>query len=170
MAIWLQGIETAVPETVYTQQESAARVAGWMSDPRERRLSTIGHKASGIEKRHSVITSFENDFFGRDEAGAIVEPTTGQRNARFEAAAIPLACRVAEKLCAAHPTARETVTHLITVSSPAASPPDPTPISSDSAACATRSNVTISVSWGVTPPSRPSIWRSNSVRPMNRRS
>ena len=65
MAVWLQGIETAVPETVYTQQESAARVAGWMTDPRERRLSTMAHKASGIEKRHSVITSFEDDFFER---------------------------------------------------------------------------------------------------------
>jgi predicted naringenin-chalcone synthase len=116
MAVWLQGIETAVPETVYTQQESAARVAGWMTDPRERRLSTMAHKASGIEKRHSVITSFEDDFFVRDEAGALVEPTTAERNARFEAAAIPLACRVAQQLCAAHPAARATITHLITVS------------------------------------------------------
>lgn len=116
MDVWLHGITTAVPETVYTQAESASKVAGWTNDPHDRRLGKIAHKASGIEKRHSVVESFEEDFFDRDASGQLIEPSTGRRNAIFQEAAIPLACDAVNRLFDHTSFTRESITHLITVS------------------------------------------------------
>jgi predicted naringenin-chalcone synthase len=116
MPVWLHGLATAVPETIYTQAESAARVAQWTTDPQQRRLSNLAHRVSGIERRHSVVPSFDDDFFSRDAAGVLVEPSTAQRNDRFREAAVPLACGAVKRLLERDPSTRATVTHLITVS------------------------------------------------------
>ena len=116
MDIWLHGITTALPGVAYTQREAAEQMEGWTADPRDQRLSRIAHKTSGIEQRHSVVKSFDGDFFARDADGRLVEPSTGRRNAIFKEAGIPLACRAVETLFNTVSVARESITHLITVS------------------------------------------------------
>ena len=116
MDIWLHGITTAVPENVYSQKESAESIADWTTNAHDRRLGTIAHKVSGIERRHSVLASLNEGFFHRDASGNMFEPTTGERNAIFRKTSIPLACDLVDRLFKEQAINRSSVTHVITVS------------------------------------------------------
>lgn len=116
MDIWLHGIRTAVPGTVYKQTAAAESSSLWTSDPHDRRLTRIAHRVSGIDQRHSVVESFDEGFFKRDSSGRLMEPSTGQRNEIFRTTSIPLACEAVDGLFEDLPVTRESVTHVITVS------------------------------------------------------
>jgi predicted naringenin-chalcone synthase len=113
--IWLHGITTAVPEHSYSQKESASSIADWTTSDRDRRLGSIAHKVSGIERRYSVLSSLDEGFFRRDEAGHMVEPSTRERNAIFRKTSVPLACELVDRLFNEQEMDRSSVTHVITV-------------------------------------------------------
>jgi prepilin-type processing-associated H-X9-DG protein len=113
--IWLHGITTAVPENTYAQKESASSIADWTTSAHDRRLGTIAHRVSGIERRHSVLASLDEGFFRRDASGNMVEPTTRERNAIFRNTSVPLACELVDRLFNERAINRSSITHVITV-------------------------------------------------------
>lgn len=121
MSVWIQHIETLVPEYTYSQNHAAAKMQEWIPDPRMQRMIRVLYRKSGIDRRYSVISGFDEglpgDFFPRDGHGNRREPTTGERNALYTEHAHPLAVRLAEQAIDACPgVGSSDLTHLITVS------------------------------------------------------
>lgn len=121
MSSFIHALETATPESTYTQEHALACMQRWLTDPRMRRLAGPVYKQSGIAARHSVLPDFKPGaapvLFHEDEAGALIEPTTGARNRIYEEAYPALArAAVARAFAAAPHLAPDAVTHVVTVS------------------------------------------------------
>lgn len=121
MSAIIQTIATAVPEFSYTQDFARDRMKQWVANPRSKRMVHAIYNRSGIDTRHSVVGDFHvhegtetNTLFGFDETGAVLSPTTKQRNDVYADASRRLAVEAARKLLAASPDfGPEDVTHLV---------------------------------------------------------
>lgn len=121
MSIWIQHIETLTPEGAYSQEYASGKMQEWVDDERQRRLIRALYRRSGIDKRHSVITSFDKnlpgDFFPLGSDGQRRELTTAERNQIYTRESKRLAVDLARQTIERCPglDASE-VTHVITVS------------------------------------------------------
>jgi predicted naringenin-chalcone synthase len=121
MPIWLQHIETKNPGTAYSQKFACAKMQEWTDDDRLKRMIRVLYQKSGIDKRYSVIRSFDRnlpgDFFPLEADGRRRELSTGERNAIFSREAKQLAVELARQAIANCPkVVPEDITHVITIS------------------------------------------------------
>ncbi len=90
MSIWIQHLETITPEMVYSQEYASKKMQEWTDDERQRRMVRALYRKSGIDKRHSVITSFDNnlpgDFFPLGDRRQTLASCPRQSATRFTAA------------------------------------------------------------------------------------
>ncbi|MDX1671123.1 MAG: type III polyketide synthase [Balneolaceae bacterium] len=121
MSVYIHNINTAVPESFYSQDFLRDKMKEYLGD--ERSVKSIIHRIyshSGIQKRHSVVDDFHANgdprfFFQKD--GTLSQPSTGSRNDRYAEHARELFVAIAENLISEHPTfTRGDITHVITVS------------------------------------------------------
>ena len=123
MSVYIQSIETQVPETEYTQEfirglmEKSIRASGKTA----RYLQRI-YRHSGIETRHSVIRDFAPDapqtpFFTTAPDGSMNTPDTRARNDIYISESRRLFAELARKAIDNCPNAKTAdITHVITVS------------------------------------------------------
>jgi len=121
MSIYLHHLESMSPGRAYAQDYASRKMQDWTADERQRRLVRALYQKSGIERRYSVIESFdegqENDFFSLDSDGRRREPGTAARNAMYTAASRPLAVELARRAMANCPDlGPDDITHVVTVS------------------------------------------------------
>lgn len=121
MAVWIQQIETEVPDTSYPQEYASQKMQEWLEDDREKRLVRALYRKSGIDQRHSVITDFDSgepgSFLQRNPDGRLIEPGTARRNDIYRDASKPLVTAAARRALENCPGLTATdVTHVITVS------------------------------------------------------
>lgn len=120
MAVWIQQIETQVPDNFYSQDYASQRMQGWVDNEREQRMIRALYRKSGIDKRHSVITNFDDGpdaFFERQPDGSLQEPGTARRNDIFCAASQPLVVEAARRAIANCPGIEAAdISHVVTVS------------------------------------------------------
>lgn len=121
MSVWIQYLETITPETVYSQEYASTKMQEWTSDDRQKRVLRALYRKSGIDKRHSVITSFDKnlpgDFFPLGADGQRRELSTAERNKVFTRESKRLAVDLARKAIAGCPGLEPSdITHVITVS------------------------------------------------------
>ena len=88
MAAYIYHIATATPRYAYGQAYTRDRIKGLTADPRVCRLIHAIYNRSGIETRHSVCDDFiegvEPSLYKTNAAGALVSPTTAERNRRCQ--------------------------------------------------------------------------------------
>jgi predicted naringenin-chalcone synthase len=121
MAVWIQRIDTLLPEFSFTQEEASAKMQELARDERERRLIRAIYRSSGIERRHAVIRNYDGDgpdsFFRRDPDGSMKGPGTAARNAIFASESRHLSVTLARKTLGNCPGVDAgDVTHVVTVS------------------------------------------------------
>jgi predicted naringenin-chalcone synthase len=118
---YIHHIETILPPYAYRQDYARDRMVEWMPGRRNRRMIHGIYDHSGIETRYSVLPDFgpeaESLLFRPDDAGRIIEPSTGERNRCYRKYAGDLAVQAGQQTMknAAGFSAGE-VTHVITVS------------------------------------------------------
>lgn len=121
MPVFIHNLATAVPPTEYRQD--FLRDVMLREFPEKRRAQNLIRRiynGSGIERRHTVVTDFDDSpdqplFFHLDPDAPV--PTTADRNAIYTDASKELALRVGQSLLARNEsfTAAD-ITHVITVS------------------------------------------------------
>ncbi len=121
MAVWLQHIETLVPEHNYSQEYACEKMQEWAGSDREKRLIRALYRKSGIDKRHSVISSLDDGspqaFLRAGADGRLREPGTGERNDIFSRNSKTISVELARRAIANCPgVAAEDITHVVTVS------------------------------------------------------
>ncbi len=119
MPIYINQIETAVPEFSYKQDEVREMMKEIIpGDERQKRIVHQLYARSGINTRHSVIS----DFYQPDGNGTLffngqgLAPGTKSRNETYIREARKLYVEVAENLLYGSGFKPEEITHLITVS------------------------------------------------------
>lgn len=121
MPVWIQHIETLTPERVYSQEYASSKMQEWTGDERQRRMVRALYRKSGIETRHSVITSFDqnlpDDFFPLGPDGVRRELSTAARNKIYtresQRLAVDLARLAIDNCPGLEPSE---ITHVVTVS------------------------------------------------------
>jgi predicted naringenin-chalcone synthase len=121
MSVWIQHIETMNPGVAYSQAYASRKMQEWTEDDRLKRMTRILYKKSGIDRRYSVITSFDQnlpgDFFPLGDDGRRRELSTAERNAIYTRETQRLSVDLARKTIAACPGIEvDDITHVITVS------------------------------------------------------
>ena len=121
MTVWLHHLETLVPPHSYSQDYASEKMQQWSEDERQKRLIRALYRRSGIERRHSVVATFDDDgpeaFFQRDGEGRLKEPGTAQRNAIYARESHRLAVELADRAIARCPgVTRKDITHVVTAS------------------------------------------------------
>jgi predicted naringenin-chalcone synthase len=121
MSAWIQHIETMTPGLAYSQEYASRKMQEWIGDERRKRMIRMLYHKSGIARRHSVISSFDQnlpgDFFPIDGDGLRREPTTAERNSLYTRESRPLAVDLARAAIAKCPgIERSDITHVVTVS------------------------------------------------------
>lgn len=121
MSVWIQHLETMTPETVFSQEYASIKMQEWASDERQRRMLRALYRKSGIETRHSVIASFDqnlpNDFFPLGNDGKRRQRSTAERNRIYTRESQRLAVALARELITNCPDLEPAdITHVITVS------------------------------------------------------
>ncbi len=121
MSVYIHHLESLSPGRCYPQDYASHKMQEWTSDERQRRMVRALYQKSGIEKRYSVIDSFDegraDDFFPAGSEGGRSEPTTAVRNAIYTEASRPLAVELARNAIARCPGIEAgDITHVITVS------------------------------------------------------
>ncbi|MGK2904744.1 MAG: type III polyketide synthase [Desulfuromonadales bacterium] len=121
MPVWIQHIETMAPERVYSQEYDSSKMQEWTGDERQRRMVRALYRKSGIDTRHSVITSFDenlpDDFFPLGDDGKRHELSTAARNKIYTRESQRLAVDLARQAiakCAGLDSSE--ITHVVTVS------------------------------------------------------
>ncbi len=117
----IHNIATAVPPFAYHQDYAAECMQRWVRGRAMQRMVRQVYRQSGIARRYSVLPDFQPDaaplLFGEASDGALIEPTTGQRNACYQQTYPALVREAARGVFAATPwIAPGEVTHVITVS------------------------------------------------------
>lgn len=121
MPVYIQHIETIVPEHAYTQEFTATQLQSAFDDARQQRLVRWVCKNSGIETRHSVLGDFkpgaEQALFTRTGTnGRWNEPSTRERNNRFADESRRLCVSLARRVLEQRPDIPAAdITHVITV-------------------------------------------------------
>ena len=117
----LVSLGTATPIYKRSQAELAELVSsGCFLKPAEKRLLKSMYKATGIERRYSVLSDYDKpagefEFFPNDPAAPF--PTTAARMAIYKANALNVAALAIENCLEKIPAfAKGSITHLITVS------------------------------------------------------
>lgn len=118
---YIHHIDTAVPDTCYTQEEARDRIKEQIEDRRARRIIHRIYGQSGILRRYTAVDSFGSDdpekLFSLGPDGKMKIPGTGHRNRRFAEVSKPLSVDLARRTIDACPgIEREDVTHVITAS------------------------------------------------------
>jgi len=117
MSIWINHIETAVPDFCYNQADVGEQMVQWSRSERDKRLVRTLYRSSGIETRHSVIPELGASFLVPDGEGAYRQQTTAERNATYTREASKLAVDLGRRLLAgATEFAPADITHVITAS------------------------------------------------------
>lgn len=121
MSVWIQHIETMNPGVAYSQEYASRKMQEWTEDDRLKRMTRILYKKSGIDRRYSVITSFDQnlpgDFFPLGNDGKRRELSTAERNAIYSRESHRLSVDLARKTIAGCPGIEvNDITHVITVS------------------------------------------------------
>ena len=119
MAVYVQHIETLVPENACPQDFAGERMRSWLDSDRQRRLADRVYRNSGIDTRYSVLEGFSpgipDPLFKIGPDGKPVEPGTRERNDRYAAEAKRMSVEVARRAMAGCPEiAPAEVTHVIT--------------------------------------------------------
>lgn len=122
MPVYIHGIETAVPENSYPQQQACDLIQEHATESRAiRRIARSLYRNSGIEKRHSVLDHWqstgEDTLFFAADGTRLTPPTTGARNEVYTREARRLYVELARALVEGTPgfTAAD-VTHVVTIS------------------------------------------------------
>lgn len=130
MAVYIQNIETAVPERSYQQDFLREQMKKHVSQRKaSKKIIHQIYARSGIEKRHTVIEDFRSNgdpklFFQGD--GSLASPSTGKRNQLYIEKATPLWINTARETIDQNPTVTpEDITHVITVSCTGFHAPEP---------------------------------------------
>ena len=121
MSVWIQHIETLTPEMIYSQEYASSKMQEWTADERQRRMVRALYRKSGIDKRHSVITSFDQnlpgDFFPLGADGQRRELSTAERNRIYtresQRLAVDLARQTIDNYAGLKPSG---ITHVVTAS------------------------------------------------------
>ncbi|MEZ0275616.1 MAG: type III polyketide synthase [Roseimicrobium sp.] len=118
MPAFVHHISTLTPSFAYTQDFARDRLKDLATDERTKRLIHAIYRRSGIETRHSVYGDFlpgaEASLFKFNAEGALIPPTTGQRNAVYAVESRKLAVELAGKLLAeAEGFSKDEITHVI---------------------------------------------------------
>ncbi len=121
MPVWLQHIETIVPETFYSQEQASIKMQEWQEDARTKRYIRAIYRKSGIEKRHSVIQNYDgqgaDSFFMRGSTGKLIEPGTKRRNDIYARESMKLSVELARRTIKECPGIEPgEITHVITAS------------------------------------------------------
>lgn len=121
MSVWIQHLETITPEMGFSQEYASTKMQEWAGDDRQRRMLRALYRKSGIDKRHSVITSFDQnlpgDFFPVGVDGQRRELTTAERNKIYSRESQRLAVALARQAIANCPDLEPSeITHVVTVS------------------------------------------------------
>jgi predicted naringenin-chalcone synthase len=120
----IASIGTAVPPVVLEQSRVRRLLTGQPGLSRvAARLVGAAVDNSAVETRRTVIAEFDDEtdasaepmFYDR-AAGALLEPSTGDRNAVFARESVPLALAAARRALAGSGLRASDVTHVITVS------------------------------------------------------
>lgn len=119
MAVYIQHVETLVPENACPQDFAGERMKSWLDSDRQRIVADRVYRNSGIDTRYSVLEGFSpgipDPLFKIGPDGRPVEPGTRERNDRFAAEARRLSVEVARRALARCPgTTPAEVTHVIT--------------------------------------------------------
>ena len=161
MAVTLRSLETAVPGTALAQDEVRDVFAAQPGLSRlGARLVAAAFNASAIERRHTALAEWDRSTATEDpvffDAGTrrILNPSTGARNRVYAREATELYVRAAARALKTYPSR-----------APGSSPRDRTTGSSAPWAWTRRCSATTWASWAATPPSRPCVRPSRSVRP-----
>jgi len=121
MSVWIQHIETMNPGVAYPQDYASRKMQEWAVDDRLKRMTRVLYQKSGIDRRYSVITSFDQglpgDFFPLGADGKRRELTTAERNAIYTRESHRLAVDLAHQTIAncSGITAAD-ISHVVTVS------------------------------------------------------
>jgi len=116
----ITGIGIANPEFVRKQQDAADLItAGFYLKPAEKRLINSVYKATGIEKRYSVLNDFcrlpgEFEFFPNEPDAPF--PSTGARMKLYKDNALKLALRAIKNCLDSNNLDPIQITHVITIS------------------------------------------------------
>jgi len=121
MSVYVHHLESASPGRIYPQDLSSQKMQEWTDDERQKRMVRALHKKSGIDKRFSVIDSFDegrgDDFFPLDADGQRREPSTAVRNDLYTGHSRTLAVELAQRAIANAPgIERQDISHVVTVS------------------------------------------------------
>ncbi len=115
----MHGIETLVPDSTYDQKAISETMQALSPEPSRKRLIRALYRASGIDKRHSVISNLsdgDDPFLSFDDQGKVIEPGTAKRNALYSQHSREMAPKLGKQLLASTDFAPEEITHVITVS------------------------------------------------------
>jgi len=121
MSVWIQNIATMNPGVAFTQEYASEKMQGWIEDERLKRMVRILYKKSGIDRRYTVIRSFDDnvpdDFFPLGNDGRRRELSTAERNKIYKQETHQLSVDLARKTIEESPGVKaEDITHVITVS------------------------------------------------------
>ncbi len=121
MATWIHRIETILPRFSFSQEAAGAKMQEWAPDERTRRIIRALYRQSGIQRRHSVVTTFDSEgpdgFFQPGPGGALQGPGTAARNDVFARESRRLSVELARRTLESCPGVRPAdVTHVVTVS------------------------------------------------------
>ncbi|WP_063767904.1 type III polyketide synthase [Verrucomicrobium sp. BvORR106] len=104
MSAYIHQICTQVPEFTYSQAYIRDRLKEWAPEQRTRRLIHAMYNRSGIETRHSVIGDFmeghDPELYKTTSEGALISPSTAERNTYYTRASRTLAVQLARKVFA----------------------------------------------------------------------
>lgn len=119
--VFLHSIETVLPPYSYSQDFARDRMVGWTDNARTKRIIRYLYNHSGIDRRYSVIPSFQADheggLFSTNQEGSLNEPTTGERNDQFVASARELVVTTGRQVMNQdHGFQPSDITHVITMS------------------------------------------------------
>lgn len=97
MPAFLHHLTTQVPAHAYSQEQAKERLQSWTQERRLQRLIHAVYRRSGIDQRHSVLPDFGGDarLYQADAQGALLPPSTAQRNAVYAQESGPLAVATA---------------------------------------------------------------------------
>lgn len=117
---YIRHVETLVPEISYPQAFASEILSSRSKSDKTKRYIKKVYAASGIEKRHSIVS----DFLSGGGSGLFVEsdgtarePTTGERNSAYVTAAREMIPEIARRALDRCPgVSPADITHVITVS------------------------------------------------------
>jgi predicted naringenin-chalcone synthase len=119
LPVYVQHIETLVPENAYSQEFAAEWMKSRLDGDKQHRLVSRVYRHSGIGTRHSVLPDFRpgaaDPLFKIGLDGKLLEPSTRERNERFAQEAKRMSVEVARSAIEHYPGATPAdVTHVIT--------------------------------------------------------